>query len=94
MNTGCTCGALDVEDDDLTEIGLANDAVVRVARRAGRDPNEVTRLLYLIALAPPEDCDRVIAWLRREQMRAMRRAKAKSDAKTAAIEAARRRAER
>lgn len=93
----CTCsdgvGVSEDEQAEVVQLSLAgNPVLAHLARRAGLTDIEATRFMYQIAYAPPEEGDLLIAWLRREQLSAMRRAKRRSDARAAAI--ARARAER
>lgn len=68
--------------------------LARLARRAGADPKVVEKILYLMIHGPVADREFFVGWVNRQHQEAMRREQQRSDAKTRAIEAAGRRAER
>src|SRR5689334_8132986 len=83
----CTCGAADsIDDVDTGIIGLPESQLLEgLAKSARLSVADVTRVMFALAHAEQETGNALIAWVRREQLRALRRAKEKSDEKAAAI---------
>lgn len=87
-------GEAPAADNDTDIIGLPESLhLAGIAKSTRLTSADVARVLFAVAHSDMSVADALIAWQAREQLRAMRAAKARSDARAAALAAAARRAE-